>query len=175
MNIESVKFSKSKRLALRGILIALAMVLSYAESLIPIDLVVPGAKLGLANIVTIFAVFFLGLSDALLIGVLRVILTTILFGNAVMMVYSLAGAVTSILLMWFCSGLKKFGIIGISVIGAVSHNAAQCIVAALMIQNKNIIGYLPLLLIFGVISGLLTGTISSEVIRRLKETPFFLS
>ena len=165
MNIESTKANKSKRIAMRGVLIALAMVFSYAESLIPIDFLIPGAKLGLANIVTIIAVLFMGFSDALLIGSLRVILTTVLFGNVVMMVYSLAGAVTSILIMRLCSGLKKFGIIGISI--------AQCIVAAIMIQNKNIMGYLPLLLVFGVFSGLLTGLISSEVIRRLKNTPYF--
>ena len=173
MNIESTKANKSKRIAMRGVLIALAMVFSYAESLIPIDFLIPGAKLGLANIVTIIAVLFMGFSDALLIGSLRVILTTVLFGNVVMMVYSLAGAVTSILIMRLCSGLKKFGIIGISIVGAVSHNATQCVVAAIMIQNKNIMGYLPLLLVFGVFSGLLTGLISSEVIRRLKNTPYF--
>ncbi len=158
---------------MRGVLIALAMILSYAESLIPVDLIVPGAKFGLANIVIIFAVLYMGLADALLIGCIRVILTTVLFGNVVMMIYSLAGTVTSILLMYFCSGLKKFGIIGISVAGAVSHNAAQCIVASVMIQNKNIMGYLPLLVIFGVISGCLTGTVSSEVIKRLKISFYF--
>lgn len=153
---------------MRGVLIALAMVLSYAESLIPVDFLIPGAKIGLANIVTIFAVLYMGLADAFLIGALRVILTSILFGNIVMMIYSLAGAVVSILIMRLCSGVKQFGIIGISVIGAVSHNFAQCIVAALLIKNQNIMGYLPLLLIFGVFSGILTGTISSEVIKRLK-------
>ncbi len=158
---------------MRGVLIALAMILSYAESLIPVDFIVPGAKLGLANIVTIFAVLYMSLSDALLIGSLRVILTTILFGNVVMMVYSLAGTVTSILLMFLCSRLKKFGIIGISVAGAVSHNAAQCIVASLMIQNKNIMGYIPLLVIFGVLSGFLTGTVSSQVIKRLESISYF--
>lgn len=172
MNIESFKSNKSKRFALRGILIALAMILSYVESLIPMDFMIPGAKLGLANVVTIFAVLFLGLPDALLIGSLRVILTTILFGNVVMMVYSLAGAVVSVLLMSLCSRFKIFGIMGISVIGAVAHNAAQCIVAAIMIQNRNIIGYLPFLLLFGVISGLLTGVIASGVIRRLKDTAY---
>ena len=173
MNIEFKNIKKSRQLAMRGVLIALAMILSYAESLIPFDFIVPGAKLGLANIVTIFAVLYMSLSDALLIGSLRVILTTILFGNVVMMIYSLAGAVTSILLMFLCSRLKKFGILGISVVGAVCHNAAQCIVASIMIQNKNILGYLPLLVIFGVLSGCLTGTISSQVINRLKNISYF--
>lgn len=172
MNNNLLQINKSKRLAVRGVLIALAMILSYVESLIPMDFLIPGAKLGLANIVTVFAVLFLGLKDALIIGVLRVILTTILFGNVVMMVYSLSGAVVSILMMNLCLRMKQFGIVGISIIGAVSHNAAQCAAAAVLIQNKNILGYIPLLLVFGVISGLLTGIVSSEVIKRLKNAQY---
>ena len=161
------KLNKSKRLAIRGVMVSLAMILSYLESLIPFNLGVPGAKIGLANTVTILALIRLGTLDALMISIIRVILTTILFGNMIMMIYSLAGAVLSIFVMSLFSKSKKFGIVGISIAGAAAHNAGQCLAAAVLMQNKNIMGYLPILLFFGVIAGLITGLISSEVIKRL--------
>ncbi len=167
MENKQKQLTGSRRLAMRGVMIPLAMILSYVESLIPFSFAVPGAKIGLANTVTVLALLRLGLADALLIGTIRVILTSILFGNAVMMVYSLAGAFFSILIMSLCSRSKKFGIIGISIAGAVSHNLGQCLAAAVLMQNQNIMWYLPLLLLYGVISGLVTGIISSGVIERI--------
>ncbi len=158
---------RTKRLALRGILIALAMNLSYLESLIPFNLPVPGAKFGLANTVTLFALMRLGFADAVLISILRVILTTVLFGNAVMMVYSLAGAVVSVLVMTLLFRMKRFGIIGISAAGAVAHNMGQCAAAAVMMHNRGILGYLPLLVVYGVISGVLTGAVTAGVMKRV--------
>lgn len=164
---ETPPLKRSKRLALRGVFIALAMNLSYLESLIPFNYAVPGAKIGLANTVTIFALLRLGVLDAIFVSILRVVLTTILFGNTVMMVYSLAGAILSVLVMAFLSKSGRFGIMGISVAGAVSHNLGQCAAAALMMQNRSVFGYLPLLLLYGVISGLLTGGITSAILKRL--------
>lgn len=161
------KLSVSKRLALRGVMVSLAMILSYLESLIPFNLGVPGAKIGLANTVTILALVKFGALDALMISMIRVIMTTILFGNVVMMVYSLAGAFLSVLVMSLLSRSKIFGIIGISIAGAAAHNTGQCLTAAVLMHNKNILLYLPLLLLCGVIAGLVTGFISSEVIKRL--------
>lgn len=157
----------SRRLAMRGVMIPLAMILSYVESLIPFSFAVPGAKLGLANTVTVLALLRLGPADALLIGTIRVVLTSILFGNPVMMVYSLAGAFFSILIMSVCCRSKKFGIIGICIAGAVSHNLGQCLAAAVLMQNQNILWYLPMLILYGVISGLVTGIISSEILKRI--------
>ena len=161
------QLTRSRRLAIRGVMIPLAMILSYVESLIPFSFVVPGAKLGLANTVTVLALLRLGPVDALLIGTIRVLLTSILFGNFVMMVYSLAGACFSILVMSLCCRSKRFGIIGISIAGAVSHNLGQCLAAALLMQNQNIMWYLPLLILYGVTAGLVTGIISSEILKRI--------
>ena len=152
---------------MRGVMIPLAMILSYVESLIPFSFTVPGAKLGLANTVTVLALLRLGPADALLIGTIRVVLTSILFGNFVMMVYSLAGSCFSILVMSLCCRSKRFGIIGICIAGAVSHNLGQCLAAALLMQNQNIMWYLPLLILYGVIAGLVTGIISSEILKRI--------
>ncbi len=162
----------SKRLAMRGIMIPLAMILSYVESLIPFNYAVPGAKIGLANTVTILALIYLGPADAMMICTIRVILTSMLFGNAVRMVYSLAGAFISVLVMSLFYRLKVFGIIGISIAGAVSHNIGQCIAAAILMQNKNVMTYLPFLLLYGVVSGLVTGILSSEIMKRLKDQIF---
>ena len=167
MENRPARLNASRRLAWRGAMIALAMILSYAESLIPINFAVPGAKIGLANTVTILALILLGPSDALLISSLRVIMTSILFGNAVMMIYSLAGVCFSILTMSLFYRSKKFGIIGISIGGAVSHNIGQCLTAAVLMRNRNILWYLPPLLLYGAAAGLITGIITSEIIKRL--------
>ncbi|MBQ6508541.1 MAG: Gx transporter family protein [Flexilinea sp.] len=167
MENKTKPLSGSRRLAMRGVMIPLAMILSWVESLIPFSFAVPGAKLGLANTVTVLALLRLGPADALLIGTIRVVLTSILFGNFVMMVYSLAGACFSILIMSLCARSKKFGIIGISIAGAVSHNLGQCLAAAVLMQNRNIMWYLPLLILYGVIAGLVTGIISSEILKRI--------
>ena len=161
------KLSKSRRLAMRGIMVPFAMILSYLESLIPFNFVVPGAKIGLANTVTVFALLRIGTADALIVSTIRAVLTAVLFGNVVMMVYSLAGGSLSVLIMSLFSRSGKFGVIGISIAGAVSHNIGQCFAASILMRNKNILWYLPALLLYGVISGLVTGIISSELIKRI--------
>ena len=127
---------------------------------------VPGAKIGLANIVTLIALMQLGTADAFAISLIRVFLTGILFGNTVMMVYSLAGAVLSVLVMSLLSRLKVFGTVGISIAGAVSHNIGQYLAAAVLMHTRSILWYLPLLVLYGVISGLITGFIASETMSR---------
>ena len=161
------RLSGNKRIALRGCLIALAMILSYIESFIPFFSSVPGIKLGLANIVTLYALEVLGLKDTLIISLLRILLSAVLFGNPAMMIYSLSGALLSILVMKLLSGSGKFGLMGISVAGAVSHNAAQCVVAAVLLQNMSVIRYMPILILSGIIAGLVTGTVSGAILRKV--------
>ena len=139
----------------------------YLVSDPPAPEVIPETTKPDENTVTILALLRLGPADALLIGTIRVVLTSILFGNFVMMVYSLAGSCFSILVMSLCCRSKRFGIIGISIAGAVSHNLGQCLAAALLMQNQNIMWYLPLLILYGVIAGLVTGIISSEILKRI--------
>jgi len=153
-----------KKLALNSILISLAVVLSYIERFIPLDLIipVPGIKLGLANIVTMFALFFMGLTSAVAVTVLRCILASFLFGGMSSLLYSLAGAFMALMVMTVLkTGYNKaFSILGISMGGATAHNTGQILMASLMMRNAAIFAYLPVLLMTGLVTGLLTAIIA---------------
>ena len=148
-----------------GMFIAVAMVFSYIESFIRIDIAVPGIKLGLANIVTIVVLCKLGLADAVLVSVLRIFLSSLLFGNFTVMIYSLAGAAVSMLFMWISVKIGFFSTTGTSILGGVGHNVGQLIVAYLVIKNQNILIYAPVLLISGTITGVLIGLAAVFVMR----------
>lgn len=149
-----------KKIALNGILISLALVLSYIESLFPTGLIipVPGIKLGLANIVTMFALFYLGFNSAFTISVLRCLLAALLFGGFSSMLYSLSGALLALLVMQLLKlGYDRlFSLLGISVGGAAAHNSGQILMASLMMRNTAIFAYLPVLLLAGIVMGLIT-------------------
>ncbi len=145
--------------------IAVAMVFSYIESFIRIDIAVPGIKLGLANIVTIVVLCKLGLADAVLVSVLRIFLSSLLFGNFTVMIYSLAGAAVSMLFMWISVKIGFFSTTGTSILGGVGHNVGQLIVAYLVIKNQNILIYAPVLLVSGTITGVLIGLAAVFVMR----------
>lgn len=168
MENKAAALNRNKKIAIRGVLIALAMILSYIESFIPVSSAIPGIKLGLANIVTIYALDRLGVKDALVISLLRIFLSSFLFGNPAMMVYSLSGALLSILVMSLLSRITKFGLIGISVAGAVSHNIAQCAAATLLLQNTNVMQYVPVLVLSGIAAGIITGIISAAVLKEVE-------
>ena len=153
--------------ALCGVLIALAMVLSYIESLIPLSFAVPGIKLGLANIVTIIALIKLGFKPALVISVGRVLLSGLLFGNPATVMYSMAGALLSLLVMFVIRKLKLLSITGTSVCGAVAHNAGQLIVAAIVIENAKIFYYLAVLSVSGIIAGIFIGILAGIIIKNI--------
>lgn len=165
--------NRTKRLVYIALLTAIAMILSYVESLIPAFIPIPGAKIGLPNIVTLLALDTLGMPIALLIVIARVLLTGFMFGSMSAILYSLAGGILSWLVMGFLSRIKKDGlsIYFISIMGAISHNVGQLIVAALVIQNKNLfLYYLPFLLLIAIPTGLLIGVIDKRLLRYLKKT-----
>lgn len=157
--------SNAGTVAQLGMFIAVAMVFSYIESFIRIDIAVPGIKLGLANIVTIVVLCKLGLADAVLVSVLRIFLSSLLFGNFTVMIYSLAGAAVSMLFMWISVKTGFFSTTGTSILGGVGHNIGQLIVAYLVIKNQNILIYAPVLLISGTVTGVLIGLAAAFVIR----------
>lgn len=157
--------SSAGTVAQLGMFIAVAMVFSYIESFIKIDIAVPGIKLGLANIVTIVVLCKLGLADAVLVSVLRIFLSSLLFGNFTVMIYSLAGAAVSMLFMWISDKTGFFSTTGTSILGGVGHNIGQLIVAYLVIKNQNILIYAPVLLISGTVTGVLIGLAAAFVIR----------
>lgn len=161
------KQNDNRQTALCGVLVALGMVLSYLENLIPINALVPGVKLGIANIVTIVAIVKLGFRPALTISVGRVVLSGLLFGNLLVIVYSLAGAFLSIVVMWLVMKLRLFSYVGISVCGAIAHNLGQLIVAVILLENQNIMYYMLVLVVTGTISGALIGFFAAYVLREI--------
>lgn len=153
-----------KKITLNGLLISLALVISLTERLFPLQLIVPlpGVKLGLANIVTMFALFYLGISSAMTITVLRCILASLLFGGMSSLLYSLSGAFMALLIMAIIKlGYDKiFSLVGVSIGGAAGHNFGQVLMASAMMKNTAVFAYLPILLFAGLITGLLTAIVS---------------
>ena len=158
---------KVKKVANYGVLVTLALVASYVETLIPISLGVPGAKIGLANLITIVALFLMGWKDAFAISIIRIVLAGFLFGNLFAIFYSLAGALLSLLIMMLLKKLE-FGTVAVSCAGGVAHNIGQTSFAALLVENSRLFYYLPILLIAGVLAGIVIGIIGGELIKRLK-------
>ena len=145
--------NKNRKLANMAMLVALAMIFSYVESLIPINFGIPGMKLGVANLVTVTGVYFLELPEVFLGVVMRILLTGFLFGNGMSIIYSLAGGILSFLVMALMKRLKGFSVAGVSIAGGVSHNIGQIIVASIVVENLKLVYYLPALLIAGTVTG----------------------
>ncbi len=158
---------RGKTVARYGLLTALAMVLSYLETLVPLSFAVPGVKLGLANLVVIFALYRMGPAAAAALSLLRVVLVSFTFGNAYSFWYSLAGAALSFLIMWLLRRRSWFGELGVSVAGGVCHNIGQIAVAAAVLRSAAAAYYLPALLVSGVLAGLAVGAAAAVLIRRV--------
>ena len=160
---------KTKKVALTGLLIALALILSYLESLVPMSFAVPGIKLGLPNLVVVFALYRLRPSVAAAISLVRVALVAILFGSVLSLAYSAAGAVCSFLVMLLLKKTGRFGCTGVSVAGAVTHNLAQIAAAAVLLETGALAWYLPVLLLSGTLAGVCIGLLAALCVRRIPE------
>lgn len=158
---------KTKRIARMGLLTSLALIAGYIEFLIPIPIGIPGVKLGLANLVIVWALYALTPAEALAVNVMRILLSGFLFGNLSMILYSLAGASLSFLCMYLAKKRDVFSVMGISIIGGVSHNVGQLIVAMLALETVSLAYYGPVLLLAGLITGFLIGIVSGEVLKRV--------
>ena len=157
-----------KRLTSLSIAVALAMVLSFIESLIPPLVAVPGVKIGLANIVTVFILYVFSWRDAGAVSLIRVLLSSLLFGSAVSLAYSLSGAALSFLGMLALKKLPFSSEVSVSIVGGVLHNAGQIIAACIIMENAAIIGYLPPLIISGTLAGIAVGTLAALLVKKLK-------
>ena len=151
-----------------GMLVALAMILSFIESQIPAFVAIPGMKIGLANIAIVFALYTLGFRSALAVSLIRVVLSALLFGSAVSALYSLAGALISLAGMALLKKSNLFGVTGTSVFGAVLHNLGQIAVAWLILKTGALVYYLPFLLFSAVAGGVVIGLVAAVVIERTK-------
>ena len=156
-----------RQITTMGMLVALAMVLGFVETLIPINLGIPGMKLGLANIVVVIALFLFDVKTAVVVSILRIILIAMTFGNISMMFYSIAGASLSLLSMIAVSKIKSFSLISVSIIGGIMHNVGQIICAAFVVRTNGVFTYLPVLIIAGLVSGALVGIVAGLISVRL--------
>lgn len=159
----------TKRIAYLGVFTALAFVFSYIEFLLPLNFGVPGIKLGLANLVVIVALYMINVRAACLLSFVRILLTGLTFGNLASMIYSLAGGILSLVIMILAKRVNVFSVTGVSVLGGVSHNVGQIIIAILVVETKSLLYYLPVLIISGTVTGALIGILASILIRHLNK------
>lgn len=145
------------RMVTLAICVSVAMVLSYVETLIPTFVAIPGVKIGLANIATVFALYTLGGWQACTVSAVRVCLSCILFGNTFGFIYSAAGALLSLITMLLLSMIRRFSPVGVSVAGGIMHNVGQILAAMAVMGTASLIGYLPVLIISGTIAGAVIG------------------
>ncbi len=157
----------AKKTAYLGMLTALAFVFSYIEYLLPINLGVPGVKLGLANLVIIVALYTINMRWAFTLSAVRILLAGLTFGNPASMIYSLAGGMLSLAIMILAKKSKLFSVTGVSILGGVFHNIGQIGVAVLVVETAGLLYYLPVLILSGTIAGVLIGILSSILIRNL--------
>ncbi len=167
-----MKRSAVRRLTLCAMLTALALALSYVESFFPLSLTIPlpGIKLGLANIVTVFALYTLGPAEALAILIARCTLGAMFAGNLNALLYSLLGGLSAMVVMTGLSRLEKLSVYGVSMGGAAAHNCGQVAAAVLTLGNTAPAAYLPALLLVSLVTGALTGYLSCLLFRGLSRT-----
>lgn len=163
----SPRGSNNRLTAMCGVFMALAMILSYLESLVPLTFAVPGVKLGLANMVTIIALQKLGVKPTVIISAGRIILSGILFGNMAVILYSLSGAALSLLVMCIVRKIRLFTVTGISVCGAVAHNMGQLLVAACVMENAAILYYMAVLVVSGTAAGVVIGILAGVIMKNV--------
>lgn len=159
--------SKSKKVAVFALCIALAFTLSFLETLIPINIRIPGVKIGLANLVVVAALYLLDKREAFAISMIRILISGLLFSGAFSLLYSFAGGILSFFVMLLAMKSKKISILGVSVLGGAVHNIGQIIVATIVMHTPRIAYYLPVLLISGAAAGIVVGVISKIVVERL--------
>lgn len=165
---------KPKTIALLGICTTIALVLAWLEAMLPpLFAAVPGIKMGLPNIILVFLLYRRGPAFAALVSFLRIVLITLLFGNAMALIYSLAGGALSMLLMWLLSRLQWFSTVGVSVAGGVAHNIGQVLMAMLLLETPQLGYYLVVLTITGTAAGILVGLAGALLIKRMPKTKIF--
>lgn len=163
-----MKKNKVRYIAFYGVMIALALIFSYIESFIPVNafIPIPGVKLGLANIVVLFALYTMRFRDALIIAIIRILISGLLFGNPMTIAYSLAGGMLSLVVMALLKK-SKLSMMGVSMVGGICHNIGQLVVAVLLTETVRIAYFLPVLLISGMATGLLMGFVAKLIVDRV--------
>ena len=158
-----------------GLLAAVALIFGYVEALFPLPLPVPGIKLGLGNIVVLFTLAGFGWRAGLAIALVKVVVSALLFGNPMVLMYSAGGAALSFAAMWVALHWSRLSIVGVSMVGGVFHMVGQLAVVAFTFSPYVALVYLPVLMISGLVTGLLTGYVCRLVIRTTAKSNLFKS
>ena len=156
----------AEKVALYGILIALAFIFSYVEALIPLPVPVPGMKLGLANLVNVVGLYTVGAAGTIAVGLIRIVMVGFTFSNPGSMLYALSGGVLSLAAMALAKKMDWFDKTGVSILGGVCHNIGQLSMAAWITGTASVFSYLPVLLVAGVITGAVIGLLEGLVTER---------
>ncbi len=171
-----MRSSRTKRITVDALLTAVALIIFVVEAMIPPVVPIPGVKLGLANIITVFAMFLLGPKDTFAILLCRIVLGNLLGGQVMSFLFSLVGGIFCYLIMFLLRKILSLKQIWVaSVIGAVFHNIGQILVAMIVLKTTGIIVYLPFLLLAGILAGLFTGLVAQALVARFRKTDLFRS
>lgn len=158
----------SKKIAYCGLLTTVALLLSYVERMLAIPMIVPGMKLGLANVAILIALYILDNKTAFIISILRILISALLFTGFASFLYSASGALLSFVVMVLCKKTNIFSMIAISILGGISHNIGQIIVACLIVENIRLLYYMPFLIILGIATGFVTGIVGDKAVYYIK-------
>ena len=161
-----------RKTAFCGLMLALALIAGYVESLVPVPIPIPGIKLGVANSIVLILLYMTDVKSVWAVSIGRVILSGFLFGSLASILYSLSGAVLSLLMMMAIKKKNCFTMMGVSVVGGVSHNIGQLLMAFLVLESGAVWYYLPVLLISGCITGSVIGILGKEILRRVPSVLF---
>ena len=155
----------ARKISVISMFSAFAILAAYVESFIP-SFGVPGAKLGLANIAVILALYILDAESAIIVDVVRIVIVGLLFGSMISISFALAGAFVSLTVMIVLKKFFNFSIITVSIFGGFFHNVGQIIVAKILLDSYSILIYLPVLLIVGIVTGLIIGILAKLLYER---------
>lgn len=158
----------SQKIAILGLLSAFAIVISYIESLIPINIGIPGIKPGFPNLVIIIVLYSFGIKEAGIVNFIRILIVGFMFGNVISIVFSMAGAILSLIVMWLVKKFPGISMLGVSVCGGVAHNIGQIIIAMFVTTVYSLTYYIPFLIIGGIITGMLTGIVGSIIHKNIQ-------
>lgn len=162
--------SKTKKVALLGILTSVALILSYIEAILPpIWSAIPGIKVGFPNIAIIFILYRFGVKEAAVVSFIRIFIVALLFGNVMTLAYSCAGAFLSIVLMAIFKKINAFSVVGTSIVGGVAHNLGQILVAIFLFDTVQIGYYMAVLAVTGTIAGIFIGIAGAFLLKRLEK------
>ena len=164
---------KTRKIVLLALLSAAALCLSYVESLFPLPLPIPGAKLGLGNVMVLLALLLFGFKEASGVLVVKVALSSLLFGSPVSGLYGLCGGILALCGMAFAGRFKSVSVIGRSMLGAVLHNLGQVLLAVILTGTPKLLIYFTFLCFLALVTGALSGVLAGEAEKRLRKFSVF--